>query len=132
MTSNPNNPYYQKPDVRWDDPRIQELMLRAESLSIDQRGGKSPKPVLIKPSWNHAAASLPGLLMNDDGAGQLTIVTSVAFARDDSVVVERPRIPPYPAESFFCTVVDCRGGQRAEDLGNIFVSHLTYKPRDSR
>lgn len=128
MTSNTNEPYRESSDVQWDDPRIRDLMRRAERLSIDQRGGKAPKPVLIRPSWNHATASLPGLLMDDDGAGQMTIVTSMAFASDDAVIIEKPRIPPYPAELVLGTVLDCRAGHRAEDRGKIFVSHFTYKP----
>lgn len=131
MTSNTNNPYYQNPDIRWDDPRIQDLMRRAENLSIDQRGGNSPQAVLIRPDWSHTSASLPGVLTDDDGVGQLTIVTSIAFAINDSIVVEKPRVHPYSAESILCTVSDCRPGQRAEDRGKIFVSHLVYKPRKS-
>lgn len=131
MTSNINNPYYQNPDVRWDDPRIQDLMRRAESLSIDQRGSNSPQAVLISPNWSLASAALPGVLMDDDGVGQLTIVTSVAFAINDPIVVEKPRVHPYSPELILCTVSDCRPGQRAEDQGKIFVSHLAYKPRES-
>ena len=131
MTSNINNPYYQNPDVRWDDPRIQDLMRRAESLSIDQRGSNSPQAVLISPNWSLASAALPGVLMDDDGVGQLTIVTSVAFAINDPIVVEKPRVHPYSPELILCTVSNCRPGQRAEDQGKIFVSHLAYKPRES-
>ena len=127
--ANTNNPYYENPDVRWDDPRIRDLMRRAEHLSIDQRGSNAPKPVLIRPGWNHTTASLPGLLMDDDGVGQMTIVSSIAFASNDSIIIEKPHVPPFPAELILGTVLDCRAGQRAEDRGKIFVSHFSYTPR---
>ena len=107
-------------------------MRRAESLSIDKRGSNSPNPILLRPSGNHLAATLPGLLMDDDGMRQLTIVTSTALAINEAILVEKPRVSPYAAESVFCTVSDCRPGQRAEDLGNIFVSHLVYRPKETR
>lgn len=124
----PGPDYYESADPHWADPRIQAIMRHLDDYAFDCRGAISPRPVMIRQTWNRAAAGFPALLAADEGRGCFTIVSHVFLKPGETLILEKKEITQDTAETLLCTIRDCRPGQRAQDQKNaVYISHLICK-----
>ena len=103
-------------------------MRHLDDYAFDCRGAFSPRPVMIRQTWNRAAAGFPALLAAEEESGCLTIVSHVSLKPGETLILEKKEVTQDTVETLLCTIRDSRPGRRARDQKNaVYISHLLCK-----
>nr|WP_288120847.1 hypothetical protein [Thiomonas sp.] len=130
MSHGAKDPTSRLVDVDWNDPKLQELLKKTESLRLDNRGMFKARRVLLRRSWHPSGAASEVLLVADPGGGKLTVLADFPLDRGDPVTLDKELAGNAEAGILLCEVVGCRRGSRPEDAGReVFVIDLLGSSR---
>ena len=121
MKEHPQEDIYSKSvDVDFDDPRVQELMRKTETLRLDQRGQLPTRPVLIRRASDLHDLGTPGVQIGKEDAGLVVLAAGQIFAVGEDLLLYCKGDGQggiYRAET-------SRPGRRQEDAAqNIFITY---------
>lgn len=116
-------------ELNENDPRLKPLLSQIEGLVMEHRGQFTPRLVHLHP-WDDPTLLHHGVLVNDDGAGHLTVAVAWALCEGDRVMLHPERVLPGRRGELF-QVVDSRHGVRKEDAVHpeLFVTYLRRMER---
>ncbi|TBR39775.1 MULTISPECIES: hypothetical protein [Dyella] len=104
--------------VDWSDPRLDALLKKTESWSLDNRGAFPEQNVQIHVGWGASTGKPARLVWERDQA--VVIISDYTLPKGESVRVDRhlgDRL-----QSAWGAVVESRPGQRDEDqAGGLYV-----------
>ncbi len=130
MSGQAKDPTSRLVDVDWNDPKLQDLLKKTESLRLDNRGMFKTRRVLLRRSWHSSGEAGEVLLVADPGGGRLTVLADFPLDRGDPVTIDKQLAGNTEAGILLCEVVGCRRGNRPEDAGRkVFVIELLGSPR---
>lgn len=111
--------------VDWDDPDLSRLLDSTETLRLDNRGTHPARAVHLRLGPGGSGQDRRGLLVSDSNAGVRRILFDQPLARGQIISVHRAVAADLRGQWETCSVVDCRGGTRAQDTGRaIYVIDL--------
>ncbi len=119
MSGKPQDPTNKLVDVDWEDPRLQELLKKTESLRLDNRGTFQPRRILLRRGWHDSATAEIATLAAEHSDGRLTLITDFPLERGDPVMIDKNATAIAHPQYILAEVTDCRRGSRPGDDGSL-------------
>ncbi len=116
----PSDIYTKSVEVDFDDPRIQELLRKTESLRLDQRGQLATRAALVRRAADPHDPGVGATQIGPETAGRIILAAEQMFAPGEDLVLHfrgEGRGGIYRVET-------SRPGRRQEDAAqHIFITY---------
>ena len=116
----PKDIYAQSVEVDFDDPRIQELLRKTETLRLDQRGQLATQAVVVRRAADPHDPGVGAMQIGREAAGRIILAAGQMFAPGEDLMLHfrgEGRGGIYRVEA-------SRPGRRQEDAAqHVFITY---------